>query len=282
MKLSAEWIEYGSGGEAVSAYVTRPAGAREELPGVIVIQEVWGVDAHIRDVADRIGASGYVALAPDLYSRGGRPAELAPERIDRAKTFLETLPPAGWMDPARRAEALGELPPAEAEEIGASLGALLSPERPMDRYVADLRAGLAVLAGDPGCDGRVGSIGFCLGGGLSARLACAEPELGAAIVFYGAAPAPELVGGITCPVLGFYGAEDHRVNAGLPGFTAAMREAGKEFESVIYAGAPHAFFNDTRGSYRPGAARDAWARTLGFLGRLAPAPTAAPPGPDGA
>ncbi|MEA2355334.1 MAG: carboxymethylenebutenolidase [Solirubrobacteraceae bacterium] len=282
MKLSAEWIEYGSGGEAVSAYVTRPAGAREELPGVIVIQEVWGVDAHIRDVADRIGASGYVALAPDLYSRGGRPAELAPERIDRAKTFLETLPPAGWMDPARRAEALGELPPAEAEEIGASLGALLSPDRPMDRYVADLRAGFAVLAGDPGCDGRVGSTGFCLGGGLSARLACAEPELGAAIVFYGAAPGPELVGGITCPVLGFYGAEDHRVNAGLPGFAAAMREAGKEFEAVVYAGAPHAFFNDTRGSYRPGAARDAWARTLGFLGRLAPAPTAAPPGPDGA
>ncbi|MCA1689357.1 MAG: dienelactone hydrolase family protein [Actinobacteria bacterium] len=282
MRLSSEWIEYGSDGESVSAYITRPAGAREELPGVVVIQEVWGVDAHIRDVADRIAASGYVALAPDLYSRGGRPAELGPERIDRAKAFLETLPPAGWMDPERRADALGELPPAEAEEIGASLRALLSPERPIDRYVVDLRAGLAVLAGDPGCDGRVGSIGFCLGGALSARLACADPALGAAIVFYGAAPAPELVEGIMCPVLGFYGAEDHRVNAGLPGFIAAMGAAGKEFDPIVYAGAPHAFFNDTRGSYRPAAARDAWARTLGFLAGLAPASTAAPPGPPGA
>ncbi|MEA2297508.1 MAG: carboxymethylenebutenolidase [Solirubrobacteraceae bacterium] len=276
MELSTEWIEYRAGGEPVSAYRARPAETREPLPAVIVIQEVWGPDAHIQDVADRLAAAGYLALAPDLYSHGARPPELEPDRIARAKGFLEGLPPAAWMDPAKRAEALAELPPREGGPIGETLASLLPAERPMDRYLAVLRAAVAFLREDPAVDGHVASIGFCLGGGLSALLACEEPTLDAAVIFYGMSPAAERVDGVACPVLGFYGAEDRRITSGVAVLAAAMAEAGKDFEAVVYAGAPHAFLNDTRSSYRPAAARDAWARTLAFLARMAPARTVAP------
>ena len=104
-----------------------------------------------------------------------------------------------------------------------------------------------------------------MGGGLSAQLACAEPELAAAVIFYGASPAQDDLGGLRCPVLGFYGGEDPRITATVPGLAAAMEAAGKSYEWHVYAGAPHAFFNDTRRSYDVGAARDAWARLLGFF-----------------
>ncbi len=275
MKLSTEWIEYKSDGEAVSAYLTRPAMVRERLPAVLVIQEVWGADAHIRDVADRLASAGYLALAPDLYSHGERPPPLAPERIEEAKAFFDSLPPAAAMDASKRSEALAHLAPERARALGETLDRLFSPERPMDRYFADVRAAFIRVREDPACDGRVASIGFCVGGGLSARLACEEPALTAAVVFYGASPAADRIAAIACPVLGIYGAHDERVMKGVPGFASAMRSAGKDFEAVVYAGAPHAFFNDTRSSYTPAAARGAWAQTLGFLARLTPSETVA-------
>jgi carboxymethylenebutenolidase len=78
-------------------------------------------------------------------------------------------------------------------------------------------------------------------------------------------PPAERLGGIACPLLGIYGGEDGRVTGAVPAFADAMSAAGKRFEHHVYPGAPHAFFNDTRPAYRVGAARDAWARTLGFL-----------------
>lgn len=273
MKLSPEWIEYTSDGEPVSAYLTRAARARERLPAVVVIQEVWGADAHIRDVADRFAAAGYLALAPDLYSHGSRQPQLAPERIEEAKAFFDALPEADAMDPSKRSEALAQLPPERGRATRETLDALFSPQRPIDRYLADVRAAFTRLREDPACDGRVASIGFCLGGGVSALLACKEPELTGAVVFYGASPLDERIVDIACPVLGIYGAEDERVMAGVPGFASAMLNAGKEFEAVVYAGAPHAFFNDTRSSYTPAAARGAWAQTLSFLARLTPSET---------
>jgi len=113
----------------------------------------------------------------------------------------------------------------------------------------------------------VASVGFCMGGGLSALLACEDPELDAAAIFYGSAPPLEKVPAIRCPVTGFYGGLDLRINAGLPAFAKAMAEAGREFTYRVYDGAPHAFFNDTRPSYDVGAARDAYARLLEFLRR---------------
>lgn len=279
MELVSEWVDYNSPAGAVSAYLTRPRAARGPLPGVVVIQEVWGVDGHIADVADRLAGAGYLAVAPDLYSAGGgRPCVLALERVEAAKAFLDSIPQAQMMavlgDDARRAEALSRLPPEEARDVGETLGALFGGVRgDPSRHVGILRAAVAFLRSHPACAGRaVGSVGFCMGGGLSALLACEESELGAAAIYYGASPTAEQVASIRCPLRGFYGLEDPRIVSGLPEFGAALSAAGAENELRVYPDTPHAFFNDTRPSYRPEAARDAWARTLAlFAAALEPA-----------
>ncbi len=114
---------------------------------------------------------------------------------------------------------------------------------------------------------KIACVGFCMGGGLSALLACEEPELSGAAVFYGMAPPAEKIAAIACPVIAFYGAMDQRVNAGIPGFQEAMRAAGKSFEHHIYEGAGHAFFNDDGPSYDVNAARDSYARLLAFFAK---------------
>ena len=230
--------------------------------------EIWGVDRHIQDLVRRFAASGYMTFAPDLYSHGGRktPA-LAPERIEAVKTFLDTVPPAVWQNPAEREAAVGQLPdPERRQQVGETLGLLLTPTRPVDQYTADLRAAVAHLRAHPMSRGhRVGSTGYCMGGMLSAQLACTEPELCGAVIYYGASPQASQVGAVRCPVLGFYGGDDPRITNTVPAFADAMRAAGKPFEHHVYPGVPHAFFNDERRSYRVDPARDAWARTLAFF-----------------
>lgn len=283
MELISEQIDYDSPSGEVSAYLTRPAAASGPLPGVVVIQEIWGVDRHIQDVADRFAGAGYVAVAPDLYSAGGgRPLVLDANRVETAKAFLNSIPSTQWMavlgDDARRAEALAKLPAEQAEEVGETLGALFGGAGgDTGRHLSVLRAVIAFLRAHSACAGRaVGSVGFCLGGGLSALLACEEPHLGAAVIYYGASPAEERVGSVRCPVRGFYGQDDPRIVGGLPAFDAALSYAGADHELRIYPDTGHAFFNDTRPSYRPEAARDAWSRTLAFFAQtLAPVPTVA-------
>ena len=115
----------------------------------------------------------------------------------------------------------------------------------------------------------VGSIGFCMGGGLSLQMACRNKELAAAVVFYGRNPSPiDLVKNIQCPVLGNYaGADKGITEADIDLLKQTLAKHGKEFDAKIYPGAPHAFFNDTRETYRPEAAKDAWERTLNFFNR---------------
>ena len=115
---------------------------------------------------------------------------------------------------------------------------------------------------------KTACVGFCMGGGLSALLACEEPELSGAAVFYGMAPPAERIATIACPVIAFYGAKDQRVNAGIPAFQEEMRTAGKSFEYHIYEGAGHAFFNDDAASYEVKAARDSYARLLAFFSKM--------------
>ncbi len=283
MELASEWIDYDSPAGAVSAYLTRPTAADGPLPGVVVIQEIWGVDRHISDVADRIALAGYVAVAPDLYSAGGgRPPTLAVERVDAAKEFLNTIPPGQWMsvlgDDAGRAEALSKLGPGQAKQVGETLGTLFGGVgRDSAPHVVALRGAVALLRSHPASTGRaVGSIGFCMGGNLSALLASEEPELGAAAIFYGGSPSAAQVATIGCPVRGFYGQDDPRIVGSLPAFEEALDAAKVDHELRIYPDTGHAFFNDTRPSYRPEAARDAWGHVLAFFATaLEPASTIA-------
>jgi carboxymethylenebutenolidase len=282
MELMNEWVSYDGPAGSVAAYLSRPRPASDPLPAVVVIQEVWGVDGHIEDVADRVAAAGYVTLAPDLYSAGGgRPPALVAERVQEAKAFLNTIPPAEWIavlsDDERRAEALGKLPDGSGERVGETIATLFGGARDLEPHLGVLRAAVAFVGSHPACAGRsVGSVGFCLGGGLSALLACEEPQLGAAVVFYGSAPSAERVASIGCPLRGFYGQDDPRIVGGLPAFEAALRDAGADHELRIYPDTGHAFFNDTRPSYRQEAARDAWGRTLAFFAEtLGAVPTVA-------
>ena len=116
---------------------------------------------------------------------------------------------------------------------------------------------------------KIGSLGFCFGGGMSIALACQATKLAACVVFYGENPSPiELVERIPCPVLGLYGADDLCINRSLDSLVHAMTENKKDFEMRIYPGAAHAFINDTRAQvYRPGPAAEAWERVLRFFER---------------
>jgi len=268
MRLEHGWSEIATDSGPLPAYASRPAVVRGPLPGVVVIQEAWGVDAHIADIADRLATAGFQALAPDLFARGGtRPPLLAAPRLDAAKRFLDDIPPARMVelfDPATRGAVLGAHP--DRDELERTFGALF----PLPPYATFLDLVLAATrhlraSRSQGC--KVGAIGFCMGGAVSALLATADPELAAAVVYYGLGPPAERVAAIACPVLGLYGQNDPRIMADLPAYIARMDAAGKRFERVVYPDAGHAFMNDTRASYRVGAARDAWARTLAFLAR---------------
>jgi carboxymethylenebutenolidase len=255
----------------LTGYLARPERAQGPLPGVLVIQEAWGVDAHIEDVTRRFAAAGYLALAPDLFAEGGkRPAPLAAERMAELVKFVNAGPPNLFADPAAREAALAKLPEAERARVSESLGAMTStvmaPAR-RESLLGALQAAARYLRQERAetRGQKIGAVGFCLGGALSGLLACRDPQLGAAVIFYGNAPAAEEIPKIRCPVLGLYGGADQRITSGVPAFAEAMRAAGKRLEPFVYDGVGHAFFNDGRPAYDVAAARDAFARTLSFL-----------------
>jgi carboxymethylenebutenolidase len=269
MAIKGEWIRYGEG----SGYFALPERAAAPMPGVLVIQEVGGVNEHIEDVTRRIAAAGYAALAPDLFAvNGERPEAMTRERVSEAFAFASTLPPGTMFDPASREAALSKLDAAKRGRVEESFGRVFSFAAPgrVESLVPPLVRAFRHLRGErPHTRGqRIACVGFCMGGSLSSLLACEEPELSGAAVFYGMAPAAEKAARIACPVIGFYGARDQRVNAGIPGFQDAMRAAGRPFTPHVYEGAGHAFFNDDAPSYDLKAARDSWARLLAFFSKV--------------
>ncbi len=132
--------------------------------------------------------------------------------------------------------------------------------------LADLKASVAWLEGRSDSNGRVGCVGFCWGGGNANRLATVAVDLAAAVVYYGQAPSASAVRLIQAPLLLHYAGLDERINAGIPGYEAALEEAGNRYTSYLYEGVNHAFNNDTNAArYDQEAAALAWDRTLGFL-----------------
>jgi carboxymethylenebutenolidase len=141
---------------------------------------------------------------------------------------------------------------------------------PPDRILRDLGAALAFLRARPDVKkDRVGSIGWCMGGGYSLALAVEDPGLAAVVAYYGAPPTDAAaIAKIKAPVLGNYGAEDKGPSPDqVRAFEAAMKKEAKGVDIKIYEGAGHAFanVNNPWGGYREAAAKDAWARTVAFL-----------------
>jgi carboxymethylenebutenolidase len=140
---------------------------------------------------------------------------------------------------------------------------------PQDRGVRDLKSAFAFLAarGDVRKD-KIGSVGWCMGGGFSLQLAVNEPKLAACVVYYGAMPtSPEDIQKIQAPVLGNFGAEDRGIKPeAVQAFEKAMK--GKSVELKIYPGAGHAFQNpNNKLGYHQTAAEDSWKRSLAFLNK---------------
>lgn len=139
-----------------------------------------------------------------------------------------------------------------------------------DKIIGDLTRAFEYLGNLPYVNPKdIGSIGFCMGGGLSLLFACRNKGLAAAVVFYGRNPSPiDQVKTIQCPVLGNYAGADMAITeSDINLLKQTLTKYKKTFDIKTYPEAPHAFFNNTRESYRPEAAKDAWRRTSQFFNK---------------
>ena len=189
----------------IRTWVVYPERADSE-PVVLVIHEIYGLTDWILGVADQFGAEGFIAVAPDLLSvmgpDGGGTASLG-ER-DNVVATIRTLEP---------------------DERTRRLNAVRT-------YAFDL----------PASNGRLGSVGFCWGGGASFAYAVDQPDLDAAVAYYGTLPAEAAdYARINAPVLGLSGGDDERVNSTIPMAEEAMAGSGKSYEPIICEGAGHGF-----------------------------------------
>lgn len=151
--------------------------------------------------------------------------------------------------------------PEDADKASDMIGKL-APEAAVETS----KAAFAALSSRPETNGKAGAVGFCWGGGQVNVLAAVEPELAAGVAYYGQQPAAESVHMIEAPLLLHYAGLDERINAGIAGFEAALKAAGKVYEIHVYEGANHAFNNDTNAArYDKQAADLAWGRTVAFL-----------------
>lgn len=223
--VDSKEVSYKNGDANLSGYLSKPL-KKGNYPAILVIHENRGLNEHTRDVARRFASNGYVALAADALSRAGGTGSF--ETPEKAREAFSTLN--------------------------------------MTEVVGDLNAGLAFLNSHQNVKkGKLASIGFCWGGARSFKLATEPNDLKAAVVFYGTAPTDEELSKVRVPVLGIYGEKDTRITSKVPEVEAAMKKYKKTYEYKIYAGAEHAFFNDTGDRYNAEAAKDAWERTLAFL-----------------
>lgn len=242
--MSETIVLHAPDGTAVDAHVARPAGT--PLGGLVVVHEIWGLTDHIRAVADRFAAAGWLAVAPDILTHAGvTPA---------AGTELFAL----MNDPDEHTRV------AAQPRMRDALTASRDPEYG-GWAVGALRSAVDWLQAQPGVDGRLAVTGFCFGGTYTFALAAGDPRIRAAVPFYGVAPDEAGIGRIRAATLAFYGGQDARITDALPDVRTRMAAAGVDFTPIVYPDASHAFFNDTGSRYDPAAAADAWTRATAFL-----------------
>jgi carboxymethylenebutenolidase len=231
-----EWVNVRQGDRQVESFLAFPE-VKEKATAVVVIHENRGLTDWVRNVADRLAEAGYIAIAPDLLSGAGPNA-------GKTSDFTND-------DAARR--AIYELSP--------------------DQVTADLAAVSEYVAKLPAANGKVAVGGFCWGGSQTFRFATHRPDLKGAFVFYGTGPdEASAISRIQCPVYGFYGGNDARVNATIDTSKELMSKAGKTYEPVIYEGAGHGFMRSgeepNSQSANKKAHDEAWERWLDLLKKL--------------
>lgn len=229
MSVTTRWIEIEAGaGERYDGYLALPRAGKG--PGVIIVQEIFGVNAHVRSVAEQYALAGYVALAPDVFWRAERRVEL------------------GYVGPDRD-KALALLKRIDANQAAADLGAAAQTLRAL-----------------PETTGKIGAVGFCFGGQL-AYLMAARGSVDAAVAYYGGGIQNKLdeAANIHAPMLFHYAEHDSSIPQ-----TAVTQvkqrfagHAGAQF--FDYPGAEHGFNCSDRAAYNQTASALAHGRTLSFL-----------------
>jgi carboxymethylenebutenolidase len=240
--LAAEQLTYPGAGGTPVNAYLVRPAAPGSHPGMIVIHEAGGLGDHIRDVCDRIAALGYVVLGVDLYTREGGPPDTGNLEALMARLFS------------------------------------MSDET----VLGDLEGAAAHLRARDDVTGRVGCIGFCMGGRYTLLFATASDKLDAAVDCWGGfvdratpddvstpqrpTPPMQIAERLHCPLLAAIGAEDHNPS---PAVGEQLRErasaSGEPVRVDVYDGAGHAFFADYRPTYRPGPAAQLWERVVPFL-----------------
>ncbi len=225
------------------AYHSYPEGDRKH-PGLILIEEIWGVNDHIKSVADRFAKEGYSVVAPELLP-------------DDTFALLTPQMQKDLFDPEKRADV--------QPVLRAALQPIMQPEFARST-IEKLRACVDYVLADPHTNGTVAVLGFCFGGTYAFHLAAHDLRVKAAVPFYGQPPSAEEIPNIHCPILALYGEEDHGIVQSLADLKEDMKKHGKNFEAIVYPGVGHAFFNDTNArQYNKQVADDAWAKATAFL-----------------
>jgi carboxymethylenebutenolidase len=208
------------------------------FPTVLVVQEVFGVHEHIKDLCRRLAKAGYFAIAPELYARQGNPATVS-DTQELIKTIVSKVPDA--------------------------------------QVMSDLDSAVAYAKSSGKADtARLAVTGFCWGGRIVWLYAAHNPGLKAAVAWYGPIDRPrsdlqpkypiDLAAQLKTPVLGLYGAADQGIPVdSVEKMKEACKAAGKTCEIKVYPDTPHGFNADYRPSYRPDAAKDGWAKMLAWF-----------------
>lgn len=220
--ISTSNVNFPFGTAQGSGFLAMPSNGTAPHPGLLVIQEWWGMNDHIKDITKRLANEGFAALAVDMYD---------------GKVTKD---------------------PKEAQATMMAMDKAVAVEK--------LNGAVSYLQGNPAV-GKVGVIGFCMGGFFSLTLACRNKEIKAAAPFYGMIPPNELLEKMSVPTLYFYGEKDgHIPGTEIDRLEQAMKNTGNPGGAVRYADSDHAFFNDTRKEvYNPKDAADAWTKALAFL-----------------
>jgi len=230
MSIKTEQVRISGAGGEYGGYLAVPEG-RKSAPGIVVIQEIFGVNAHMKDVTERFAHNGYVALAPDIFWRTEPGLELGytPDDIARGREIK------GGLD--------------------------------TDALVEDIKGAFATLRARPECQGRkVGITGYCFGGFVAYLAACRlDPDASSAFYGGGIGASLDEAGGISTPIQFHFGAVDPGIPMSEIDQIKAKVAGKSDAEVFVYDDADHGFHCDHRGSYQQKAAHTAYARTLSLF-----------------
>lgn len=243
-RIETAEVSFSSEGASIGSYLARPREAGS-YPGLIVIHEAWAVNDHIKDLTRRFANLGFIAMAPNLFTRVGDPSKAEMPEIQR---LMQAMPDA--------------------------------------LVVRDLENAADYLRKQPGINGKVGCVGFCMGGRCTLLFACSSDKVDAAVDCWGGGitranndavttpnrpkPIIDMVANLHCPLYGVFGAEDQNPSPEhMAQLQAKLEQTGKASIATLesFANAGHAFLADYRPNYRETAAFSLWPKMVFFLKR---------------